>query len=377
MKMRMILPASASAGNGGGTQGNQNNGGNQMGGQMNGMPQNTMPMQQPLPQSMPHMPMPHAGPSPHAMPHHDPSGGGYQNNMGAMNAGMNTGMNGMNMMAGGYGARGASNMEMGMAAVMPLPMAGGGQMAAAQARAMGFATNPEDYDGYGAESYEAEARRRRSRRTGRFIRGAADEGYDMEMRGGSRMRGLEMHGGGDDDDDEEMGFASSKPGGSTKALKKKVKMLEKKIEALQEALEEQDEGSPGKKAKKKKPKPEPDDEDDEEDGAGESPESTPDLSRMLAEAVSSKEFLKQLPTILTAVVEVIKNPPPTWPPYIAKNDLSGIFTMEARELMKAIEQYKAGQKPAQDVCKEMKHAGAALIQMYATLLQTINTEQPE
>lgn len=367
MKMRMILPA----GNSGAS--SNNGGGNQMNGnQMNGMPQNTMPqstmpMQHPMPQSMPHMPMPHAGASPHAMPHHDPSGGGYQNNMGAMNAGM---------MAGGYGARGASNMEMGMASVMPLPMGNGGQMAA-QARAMGFTTNPEDYDGYGAESYEAEARRRRSRRTGRFIRGAAEEGYDMEARGAG-MRGLEMKGSSwDDDDDEDMGYASSKPGGSDKALKKKIKMLEKKVEALQEALEEQDE-APGKKSKKKKPKPEPDDEDDEEDGATASAEENgPDLSKMLAEAVSSKDFLKQLPTILMAVVEVIKNPPPTWPPYIAKNDLSGIFTMEARELMKAVEQYKAGQKPAQDVCKEMKHAGAALIQMYATLLQTINPEQSE
>lgn len=350
MRMRMILPAGRAEGNAMNT--GPNNGPNNGGGMNNGMTQH-MPYNQP---------MPGGGASPHAMPHHQPQQNGHPGM--AMAAG-NPGM-----MAGGYPSQGYANngpgMEMGMASIMPVPgLAAPHSQHAPQARQMGFAAPMEDYGG--PDAYEAEARRRRSRRTGRFIRGAGD-GYDMEMRGGSW---------GDDseDDGEEMGHASSKPAPGIKSLKKKIKALEKKLEALQEALEEEDGGKKGKKGKQSKPEEaEDEDEEDESKGAGTGAgKDAPDLSAILADAISSKEFLKRLPDILRDVLEVIKNPPPTWPPYLAKNDLSGIFVMEARELTKALDQYKAGQKQPADVLKEMKHAGAALVQMYASLLHSIDT----
>lgn len=320
MKMRMILPAGRPESNNRGTPHNGDT------------PAQHMPYNQPMPGN---------GASPHAMPHHQPQQNGYPG-----------------MMAGGYPAPG---MEMGMASVLPVPgLATPHPHHAPQARQMGFAA---PMDAYGPDYYEPESRRRRSRRTGRFIRGAGDD-YEMEMHGG---------GWGDDDDDgEEMGHASSSPSHSIKHLKKKIRKLEKKLEALQEALEEQEE-SHGKKGKKsKKSKPEDGEDEDDEDEDGQQGGEDGGLSKLLAEAVSGKEFLQRLPDILRTVLEVIKSPPPTWPPYLAKNDLSGIFVMEGKELIKALEQYKAGQKQPADVLKEMKHAGAALVQMYASLLHSMN-----
>lgn len=350
MKLRMNLLAGGSRSGTGNENSPHQNGGDMNNGMVQNMPYN--------------QPMPGTGASPHAMPHHQPQQNAHPGM--AMAAGH------PGMMAGGYPPHGYANngpgMEMGMASIMPVPgLASPHPQHAPQSRQMGFAAPMQDY---GPDSYEPEARRRRSRRTGRWYRAEADN--EMEMRGGSWSDE-------GDDDGEEMGHASSKPTSGTKHLKKKVKALEKKLEALQEALEEaleEKEDGGGKKGRKgKKPKPEEaeDEEEDESKGAGTGAgKDVPDLSAILAEAISSKEFLKRLPDILRDVLEVIKNPPPTWPPYLAKNDLSGIFIMEARELTKALEQYKAGQKQPADVLKEMKHTGAALVQMYASLLHSIS-----
>lgn len=237
----------------------------------------------------------------------------------------------------------------------------------------GSGTRSEEYY---PDSGDVEARRRRSRRTGRFIRGAGEDGPEMHQR--------EY----DDDDDggrERRGSYHKREhedGGESEHLRKKIKKLEQRLEEseeaaehlrhlkkevkrLKEALEEMKEKGKGeeheKREKKKKERPsEEDDDDDEDPVAG--------LKKLLKEGVEGKDFLKHLPKIFQAVFAVIADPPSTWPPYLEKEDFSGIYVMEAKELMKAIDGYKAGQKGVADVVKEMKHTGAALIQMYAHLL---------
>ena len=260
-----------------------------------------------------------------------------------------------------------------------------------QSREMGFLAPPPDYEdrqGRGMvrseeflpDSGDVEARRRRSRRTGRFIRGEGDEGPEMR------------HGGHDDDDGDSgsrRGSYSSHErgdGGETEALRRKVRQLKHRLEEAEEAedhvhdlkrevkrlkaaLEKKDGGEERGKGEKRVGKGHKDDDDDEDEPflAG--------LKKLLREGVSGKDFLKRLPEIFQATLEVIATPPATWPPYLEKGDYSGIYTMEAKELMRAIEQYKSGQKGLSDVLREMKHTGAALIQMYAHLLDRMGKEQ--
>ena len=73
--------------------------------------------------------------------------------------------------------------------------------------------------------------------------------------------------------------------------------------------------------------------------------------------------MKELPRLFQESVGVIKNPPPTWPPYLEKRDYAGIYAMESKELAQALEGFKAGQKKLKDVAKELKHTCAALIQL--------------
>lgn len=253
---------------------------------------------------------------------------------------------------------------------------------APQNRQMGFVlTDPMEEDG--KEDY-TEAMRRRSRRTGRFIRGESDN--EISAHYGRRRRS-------DDDgfeEDEESGGSYRRSGkesdGEMRRLTEKIKRMEKRLEEgedaqehirhlkkevkrLTEALDElkEEKGESGKdreKSEKKKKEHGKDDDDEEDDPVA-------GLKKLLKEGVEGKEFLKHLPAIFQAVFEVIATPPKTWPSYLEKGDYSGIYAMEAKELMKAIEQYKSGQVDVNAVVKEIKHTGAALIQLYAHLLHQL------
>ena len=260
----------------------------------------------------------------------------------------------------------------------------------AENREMGFTAPLRDFmpdkrqemgphsEEYMPDMGDIESRHRRSRRTGRFIRGEGDE--DPQMRHGSRR---------DYDDEDERGSysrsESGEDGGTLAKLKAKfhklkerleeaeeavqsVKELKKEVKRLREKLEDKESegGKDGKKGKKSKSHENDDDDDDDDPAAG--------LQKLIEEGVNGKEFLKCLPRALESLLEVIAKPPRTWPDYLEKADYSGIYIMEAKELMKAIEQYKAGQKGIKEVEREMKHTGAALVQMFANLLQNIEQE---
>lgn len=232
-----------------------------------------------------------------------------------------------------------------------------------QARAMGFLAPPQDYEGYGgyAESYEPEARRRRSRRTGRWYRAAADP--DMEMR---------MHGGGGSgEDDEEMGMAESKPkgGGALKTIRKMLKGLENKIEDLQEALEEHAEKKE-KGKKKKKPKPDEDDGDEDDDDPAQEADRLEEIRGAMNSLAENRDFMAALPDALGAMLAVLTSPPDTWNSYLEKGDLAAIVGMEEKELTKAITAYRLKQRKASDVYKEITHTGAALLLLFAALLHS-------
>ena len=221
---------------------------------------------------------------------------------------------------------------------------------------------------------ETEARHR-SRRTGRFVRG---EGNDDELvaHGGSRHdegegreeRGSYSRQDGDDDMErlhrkirklEQRLEENEEAREQVRHLKKEVRRLKDALEDLKgDGNKDDDDEKQGKKKKTRGRDDEGDDEDDPLAG----------LRELLQEGVSGKAFLKHLPRIFQNVFQVIAVPPKTWPAYLEKGDYSGIYTMEAKELMKAIDGYKAGQKDVDAVAKEVRHTGAALIQLYAHLL---------
>lgn len=177
------------------------------------------------------------------------------------------------------------------------------------------------------------------------------------------------------DEDMEHGWAEERERGDdeVRELKKKIRKLEEKLEdadssrevkrlkgRIEELEEKLEEGMKREKRggeKKKKSGGEDEEEDGEDDPAR-------FLEKILGgKEVTGKEFLKELPRLFREAVEVIKNPPPTWPPYIQKSDYAGIVGMESKELMQALEGFKAGQKKLKDVGKELKHTCAALIQL--------------
>lgn len=289
-----------------------------------------------------------------------------------------------NMMAGDYGQQNNSGRN-GYAMFIP---------GNAQNREMGFMAPIEDYESenrrrgytrseeYMPDSGDVEARRRRSKRSGRFIRGEGDGGAEMHYH---------SHW---DDDDEDSGSKrgsysrndrNDREGGAGElaALRKHIKKLEERLEEaeeagehvrslkkevkrLKEALEGKDSGEGGEgRGKKEGKKHGKADEDDDED------DPLVGLKKLMKEGVNGKDFLKHLPDIFQAVSAVIADPPKTWASYLEKEEYSDIYVMEAKELMRAIEQYKSGQKGIGDVVREMKHTGAALIQMYANLLHKI------
>lgn len=296
----------------------------------------------------------HVGPYP---PYEGPNGPHttYNGNHGNMNANGNmNAMNAMNSMNGNMNTMGPQqsypvNAGAGMQAQMLIP--GLPSLTQAQARAMGFTADYEDYD--------TEARRGRSRSTGRYTHRAGAD-YDMEM---------QMHGGGGGEDDEEMGMGAVKPkGGALKMVLKMLKGMEGKLEDLQEALEEHAEKK-GKK-KKKKSKPEDDEDDDEDDPAEDAEEGDglEAIHKALSGLAESKEFMSALPVAVETMLQVLSEPPQTWNTYLEKGELAPIVLMESKELAKAIAAYSLKQREAKDVFKEITHTGAALLLLYASLL---------
>lgn len=282
--------------------------------------------------------------------------------------------------------------QMMMAGNYPAQDNGGGYgMYAPQGREMGFLAPLPDWEdrsgrrggGTRSEEYspgsgDVEARRRRSSRTGRFIRGEGDEGPEMHHRG--RW----------DDDEDEMRRGSyrkhDEDGGQVERLHREIKKLKQRLEdseeaqehvqhlkrevkRLKEELEEMKGGKGGhgdegreKKDKKKKDRGGEDSEDDEDDPGQE-------LKKLLSGEVKGKEFLRFLPDIFRDAVQVIENPPDTWASYLNEQEYAGIYEMESKELLRAIREYRAGEGTLSDVLREAEHALASAVQLKAHLLQ--------
>ena len=260
---------------------------------------------------------------------------------------------------------------------------------ATQNREMGFlAPMPEWEDGYGrggrgtrSEEYlpdsgDVEARRRRSRRTGRFIRGEGDEGPEMHHRKSWEEGDEDLRRGSyskhDDDDGQvehlhrEIKKLKQRLEESEDAqehvhmLKREIKHLKGLVEELQESGSNESREKNGGKEKKKRGKS---DEKDDEDEPGH------DLKKLFSGEVKGKEFLRFLPQIFQDAVQVIENPPDTWPPYLKKQEYAVIYEMESKELLRAIQEYRAGEGTLSDVLREAEHALASAVQLKAHLLQ--------
>lgn len=215
-----------------------------------------------------------------------------------------------------YGGVGAMNMGL---------YGGGGGSPAPVGREMGYLADwPEEPES-----------RHRSRRTGRFVRGA-DDG-EIYNHGGRRRRY----------EQEERGFGEEED--ETRELKRRIRKLEQNLEKTLDRLEEL---RPEKETSGSRRKNEDEDEDEEDDPAA--------LLVKILSATDGGDFLKELPALFRGALSVIKSPPETWPPYLEKKDHAGLWRMESKELEKALEGLKSG-KPPKDAEKELYHALAALI----------------
>lgn len=252
---------------------------------------------------------------------------------------------------GGSGGNGAMNVGYYAGGSPGDPMSYGG--APMESRQMGFITDP----------YETESRHR-SRRTGRFVRGEGDE--EVMAHSGRRHQR---------DEGMESGWGEERNEDGMRELKRKIRKLEEKLEdadsgrevkRLKDRIEELEEKLDGMKREKRGGEKKRKSGGDREDGDGDDGEDDPAriLEKILGgKEVTGKEFLMELPRLFQESVEVIKNPPSTWPPYLEKRDYAGIYAMESKELAQALEGFKSGQKKLKDVAKELKHTCAALIQL--------------
>lgn len=305
--------------------------------------------------------------------------GGAQNNggsgggSGGQNNGNSGGGGGGGAQGGMYPSRYYPALPPQQVQVHPTPSMGGGGAMSVGYYADGYAGDMPSMYGDGTqkaplgfiteEMIRDPENRHRSRRTGRFVRG---EGGDEVMNHSGRRHRKR-------DEDMEHGWVEERGEDEVRELKKKIRKIEEKLEdadssrevkrlksRIEELEEKLEEGMKREKRggeKKKKSSSEDEEEDGEDDPAKL-------LEKLLGtKEVSGKEFLKDLPLLFRQAVEVIKSPPPTWPPYIEKKDFPGIYTMESKELAQALEQFKAGSKGLKDVEKELKHTCAALIQL--------------
>lgn len=223
----------------------------------------------------------------------------------------------------------------------PMQYGGGGAMNIGMYGGGGGSYDPSGREmGYLADWPDEPESRHRSRRTGRFVRGA-DDGEVYNHGGRRRHREEEERGFGEEDDE-------------SRELKRKIRKLEQKLE---KALDKLEELQPKKEKSGGRKKNEDEDEDEEDDPAGL-------LASILSgKELDGKEFLKELPALFRGALEVIKSPPETWPPYLEKKDYAGIYRMESKELEQALDGLKSGQKKLKDVDKELRHTSAALIQL--------------
>ena len=278
-----------------------------------------------------------------------PNGTGYQNN-GQPNAyphGNGGPMQGASAMMGGVQNGGAHSYGMTMSypvqqMVPPahVPPYAPGAMPSAR---MGFHV-PYDELMEGMEGEEM--RRRRSRRTGRFLPSSEYEEEEsmraMAKGGGSRRSGMEM------------GHAEGEEGGEElRELKRDMKKLKKKFKKMERELEEMEEGGASGGKRKKKRREEEDDEDDEDD------RQKPAAPSNKSKACALMEAIEAIPDMTAQTLGVLSSPPPTWAPYVEKGELAAIAKMEAGELIKAIAQ----RKPLNDLKRELLHLSAALFQL--------------
>lgn len=143
----------------------------------------------------------------------------------------------------------------------------------------------------------------------------------------------------------------------TQKLKMGLKKLERKLDEMLEKIEDESESRRGSKKRRKKDE-DGDDEDDEDDHG------PLNLDTILSKAPGI-DCLRHIPDIVGAAVEVIGNPPDTWPSYLRGEDYIGIFRMEGNELIQAVE----GGKPLRAVDRELTHTTAAMLLLCAQARQ--------
>lgn len=181
-----------------------------------------------------------------------------------------------------------------------------------------------------------------------------------------RSGGEEMHHGGrrhSPDEGREGSYSRYEDEGGQGAewpqkLKMGLKKLERKLDEMLEKIEDESQSKHGSKRRHKKQDDDGDDEDDEDDHGP-----------LNLDAIMSKappiDCLRNIPGIVSAAVEVIGNPPETWPPYLHKEDYIGIFRMEGNELIQAVEDGKS----LRDVDRELTHTTAAMLLLCARARQ--------
>ena len=81
-----------------------------------------------------------------------------------------------------------------------------------------------------------------------------------------------------------------------------------------------------------------------------------EMQGQMGEAGSTDVLTEKIEDLVEEALEVAKNPPSTWKPYLEKKDLAGIVEMESGELKKAL-----SSKDKKAAHKEVVHTLAALL----------------
>lgn len=221
---------------------------------------------------------------------------------------------------------------------------------------MGFTADiypSHDGSAYSGDDGDMEMRRDRSRRTGRFVHRAALDGKaDEETSARYGRRHDKRH----DDSDEGDTGSYQRDAGDVDAMMDDMRGMVRRLEKRLARLE-----SHGREGGSKADRGGHEDGDNKDDD--------PWLEKLLNDKEVRGKLLKQLPRVFQDAVEVIRHPPATWPPYLEQEDYAGIFSMEAKELQMAIDQWRAGTGTLSDILREVEHTVAAAAQLKAHLLQ--------
>lgn len=81
-----------------------------------------------------------------------------------------------------------------------------------------------------------------------------------------------------------------------------------------------------------------------------------------------EKFKKNASIIIEEAINVLKDPPKTWLPYLEKQDYLGIAKMEVKEWSKAVELFEKGLEGKYGIKKESEHAIASILQAKAHLM---------